>query len=85
MAPAVFVLKKSGELRNCVDYRSLNKQSAKESYPLPLYDNLQDCLANASGVCKIVVDIFDTFYNNELPSRSFTEQVVNKCVSHHFS
>ena len=35
MAPTVFVPKKLGELRICVDYRSLNKQTARDSYPLP--------------------------------------------------
>ena len=48
MAPAVFVPKKSGELRICVDYRSLNKQTAKDSYPLPLPDEVQDHLTNAA-------------------------------------
>ena len=38
MAPTVFVPKKSGELRICVDYRALDKQSVKDSYPLPLPD-----------------------------------------------
>ena len=33
MAPAVFVLKKSGDLRLCVDYRELNKQTRKDAYP----------------------------------------------------
>jgi len=48
MAPTVFVPKKSGELRICVDYRSLNKQTAKDFYPFPLPDKVQDRLANAS-------------------------------------
>jgi len=48
MAPTVCVPKKSGELRICVDYRSLNKQTAKDSYPLPLPDEVQDRLANAA-------------------------------------
>ena len=48
MAPTVFVPKKSGELRICVDYRSLNKQTAKDSYPLPLPDEVQDRLAHAA-------------------------------------
>ena len=48
MAPTVFVPKKSGELRICVDYRALNKQSVRDSYPLPLPDEIQDCLTNAA-------------------------------------
>ena len=48
MSPTVFVPKKSGELRIYVDYRSLNKQTAKDSYPLPLPDGVQDRLNNAA-------------------------------------
>ena len=36
MAPAVFVPKKSGEIRLCIDYRELNKRIVKDAYPLPL-------------------------------------------------
>jgi len=48
MAFTVFVPNKSGELRICVDYRSLNKQTAKDSYPLSLPGKVQDHLANAA-------------------------------------
>ena len=36
------------ELRICVDYRALNKQSVRDSYLLPLPDEIQDHLANAT-------------------------------------
>ena len=42
------MLKKPGELRICVDYRALNQQSVRDSYPLPLPDEIQDHLANAT-------------------------------------
>ena len=48
MAPTVFVPKKPGELGICVGYRALNKQSVRGSYLLPLFDEMQDHLANAS-------------------------------------
>ena len=48
MAPAVFVPKKSGEIRICIDYRELNKRTVKDAYPLPLADEVQDRLSNSS-------------------------------------
>ena len=46
-APAVYVRKKTGEIRLCVDYRALNKQTQKDAYPLPLIDEVQDRLAGS--------------------------------------
>lgn len=48
MAPAVFVPKKSGEPRMCIDYRELNKKTYKDAYPLPLADEVQDRLAGST-------------------------------------
>eukprot|EP00731_Ephydatia_muelleri_P039299 Em1355g1a len=45
MAPAVYVRKKTGEIRLCVDYRELNKRTHKDAYPLPLIDEVQDRLS----------------------------------------
>ena len=48
MAPMVFVRKKSGDIRLCVDYRELNKKTTKDAYPLPLPDEVQDRLAGSA-------------------------------------
>ena len=38
----LFVPKKNGKLRLCVDYRQLNAMTIKNCYPLPLISELQD-------------------------------------------
>ncbi|KAL5787001.1 hypothetical protein ACOSP7_003950 [Xanthoceras sorbifolium] len=41
-APVLFVKKKDGSLRLCIDYRQLNKLTVKNKYPLPRIDDLFD-------------------------------------------
>jgi len=43
-APILFVQKKDGGLRMCVDYRALNKVTARNRYPLPRIEDLFDDL-----------------------------------------
>ncbi|GKC05768.1 putative reverse transcriptase domain-containing protein [Tanacetum coccineum] len=43
-APGLFVKKKDGAMRMCIDYRELNKLSIKNRYPLPRIDDLFDQL-----------------------------------------
>ena len=49
----LFVKKKDGTLRLCVDYRQLNKLTIKNKYPLPRIDDLFDQLKGASIFSKI--------------------------------
>ena len=49
----LFVKKKGGTLRLCVDYRQLNKMTVKKKYPLPKIDDLFDQLKGASVFSKI--------------------------------
>jgi hypothetical protein len=34
-APVIFVKKKDGSLRLCIDYRDLNRATVKNRYPMP--------------------------------------------------
>lgn len=59
-APILFVPKKDGGLRLCVDYRGLNKVSVKNRYPLPLISEILDRLSGARFLSKI--DVQDAYY-----------------------
>ncbi|XP_013601287.1 PREDICTED: RNA-directed DNA polymerase homolog [Brassica oleracea var. oleracea] len=52
-APVLFVKKKDGSFRLCIDYRGLNKVTIKNKYPLPRIDELLDQLQGASWFSKI--------------------------------
>ncbi|KAL5572587.1 hypothetical protein UlMin_022184 [Ulmus minor] len=52
-APVLFVKKKDGTLRMCIDYRGLNKVTIKNKYPLPRIDDLFDQLKGAVVFSKI--------------------------------
>ena len=48
----LFVKKKDGTMRFCIDYRQLNKVTIKNKYPLPRIDDLFDQLQRASVFSK---------------------------------
>ena len=52
-APILFVKKKDGSLRLCVDYRGLNKLTVRNRYPLPLIPELLDRLRIARVFSKV--------------------------------
>ncbi|KHJ39875.1 hypothetical protein D918_10086 [Trichuris suis] len=65
LSPAVFTKKRNGELRLCVDYRELNKRTKRNSYPLPLPDEVQARLRSATIFS--VLDLHSGF--RQLPLR----------------
>nr|GFB40247.1 transposon Ty3-G Gag-Pol polyprotein [Tanacetum cinerariifolium] len=52
-APVLFVKKKDGSFRMCIDYCDLNKLTVKNRYPLPKIDDLFDQLQGSSVYSKI--------------------------------
>jgi hypothetical protein len=52
-APLIFVPKKDGTQRLCMDYRAINEVTIKNKYPLPRIDDLFDQLYGASVFSKI--------------------------------
>ena len=52
-APVLFVKKKDGTLRMCIDYRQINKVTVKNKYPLPRIEYLFDQLKGAGVFSKI--------------------------------
>nr|GEZ54604.1 putative reverse transcriptase domain-containing protein [Tanacetum cinerariifolium] len=52
-APVLFVKKKDGSLRMCIDYQELNKLTVKNRYRLPMIDDLFDLLQGSSVYSKI--------------------------------
>jgi hypothetical protein len=74
-APVIFVDKKDGTQRMCVNYRSLNEVTIKNKYPLPRIDDLFDQLRGACVFSKI--DFRSRYHQlkihaSDIPKTAFT-------------
>jgi hypothetical protein len=66
-APVLFVHKKDGTLRMCVDYGAVNKATVKNRYPLPRIDDLFDLLSGAKVFSRI--DLRSRYYQIRITKR----------------
>jgi hypothetical protein len=74
-APIIFVGKKDGTQRMCVDYRSLNDVTIKNKYPLPRIEDLFDQMRGAKVFSKI--DLRSGYHQmkirpSDIPKTAFT-------------
>lgn len=53
-APILFVKKKDGSQRMCIDYRELNKRTIKNRYPLPRIDDLSISFTECLGFPRLI-------------------------------
>ncbi len=59
-SPIVIVRKKSGAIRMCIDYRTLNSRTLPDQYTTPLIDDALDCLAGSKWFS--VLDLRSGYY-----------------------
>lgn len=52
-APILFARKKNGKLRMCIDYRMLNSNTVRDTYPVPRTDELLQRVGGCSIFSKI--------------------------------
>lgn len=67
-SPIVLVRKKSGQLRLCIDYRSVNARTIRDSYTVPKIEDLIKTLAGAQHFSQM--DLSKAYYQVPLTDRA---------------
>jgi hypothetical protein len=80
-APVLFVHKKEGSLRLCVDYRALNKITIKNRYPLPRIEELMDRLAGARYFTKI--DLYSGYHQIRIKKEDIAKTAFRTRYGHY--
>ncbi|GKA30816.1 putative reverse transcriptase domain-containing protein [Tanacetum coccineum] len=79
-APVLFVKKKDGSFRMCIDYRELNKLTFKNRYPLPRIDDLFDQLQGSQYLSKI--DLRSGYHQLRVHEDDIPKSAFRTCYGH---
>nr|GFA74433.1 putative reverse transcriptase domain-containing protein [Tanacetum cinerariifolium] len=79
--PVLFVMKKDGSFRMCIDYRKLNKLTVKNRYPLPRMDNLFDQLQGSRVYSKI--DLKSGYHQLKVQEKDILKTTFRTHYGHH--
>jgi hypothetical protein len=79
--PVLFVKKKDGTMRLCMDHRELNKVTIKNKYPLPRIDDLFDQLQGARVFSKI--DLQSGYHQLKIKPSDIPKTAFRACYGHY--
>ena len=80
-APVLFVKKKYGSLRLCIDYRQLNRVTIRNQYPLPRIDELFDQLQGSRVYSKI--DLRSGYHQLRVQESDVPKTTFRTCYGHY--
>ena len=80
-APVLFVRKKDGTMRMCMDYRHLNKLTIKNKYPLPRIDALFDQVKGATVFYKI--DLISGYHQIRIKDEDISKTTFRTWYGHY--
>ncbi|GJW83016.1 putative reverse transcriptase domain-containing protein, partial [Tanacetum coccineum] len=80
-APILFVKKKDGSMRMCINYRELNKVTVRNVYPLPRIDDLFDQLQGVKWFSKI--DLSLSYHQLRVREEDIPKMAFSTCYGHY--